>query len=209
MTSYVALISKIEAFCDAHLQIQRYFGEFREQMPNLSTQSEKYPIIFVVPNLANNFQNTNQFTLDIYCVDVIQKDRDNLNNIVSDTHLILTDLYQYFAWGDDLEIDIIGEPTMVPLNNADLDYLAGWVSTITFEVNGYTPCYIPMTPITPGGVGCEDATVTNSNETYTQTVESGGTLVLPDEQYDIYVNGVFDQSVTLPTLDNNTLNITV
>lgn len=185
MTSYVALLLKIEAFCDAHLQIQRYLGEFREQMPNLSTESEKYPIVFVAPNLAGNYENTNQFTLNIYCVDIIQKDRSNINTIVSDTHLILTDLYQYFAFGDDLEVDIIGNPTMSPLNNTDLDYVAGWVSTITFEVNGYTPCFIPMEPITPGG-DCEDATYLveyeNGTDIESGTIPSGGskTITVPN-----------------------------
>jgi len=52
-----------------------------------------------------------------------------------------------------------------------------------------------------------DATVENSNATYTASVVSGGTLVLPDTTYDVYVNGVFNQSVNLVTLKNETLNI--
>ena len=52
-----------------------------------------------------------------------------------------------------------------------------------------------------------DATVENSDASYTDTVASGGTLVLPDTTYDVYVNGVFNQSVNLITLKNETLNI--
>jgi hypothetical protein len=51
------------------------------------------------------------------------------------------------------------------------------------------------------------ATVENSDASYTDTVASGGTLVLPDTTYDVYVNGVFNQSVNLVTLKNETLNI--
>ena len=83
MTSYITLLSKIEAFCNAHLQIKKYGGEFREQLPPFSTQDEKYPIIFVTPTSDTEDLNTNQFTIDVYCVDVIQKDRANLNTITN------------------------------------------------------------------------------------------------------------------------------
>jgi hypothetical protein len=57
-----------------------------------------------------------------------------------------------------------------------------------------------------GGI-CEDATVENSDASYTDTVASGGTLVLPDTTYNIYVNNVLDQTITVPTLKNETINI--
>jgi len=56
---------------------------------------------------------------------------------------------------------------------------------------------------------CAAATVENSDATYTDTVASGGTLVLPDTTYNIYLDGVFDQSVSLPTLGNDNLTITL
>jgi hypothetical protein len=179
-TTYQKLLNKIEAFCNAHLQIKKYKGEFKEQMPNFATLDEKYPIVFVVPNGDTEGLELNQFTLEVYCLDIIQKDRANINTIVSDCHLILKDLYLYFKDGTDLEVDVIGDPTMTPLNNDLLDYAAGWVMTITFEVEGYTVCAIPMNPIPPFTPICQDATVENSDESYTVTVASGGTLVLPD-----------------------------
>jgi hypothetical protein len=179
-TTYQKLLNKIEAFCNAHLQIKKYKGEFKEQMPNFATLDEKYPIVFVVPNGDTEGLELNQFTLEVYCLDIIQKDRANINTIVSDCHLILKDLYLYFKDGTDLEVDVIGDPTMTPLNNDLLDYAAGWVMTITFEVEGYTVCAIPMNPIPHFVPTCEDATVENSNESYTASVASGGTLVLPD-----------------------------
>ena len=55
--------------------------------------------------------------------------------------------------------------------------------------------------------GCADATVENSTQSYIQTVASGGTLVLPDTTYEVYVDGVLQGSSTAPTLENNTINI--
>jgi hypothetical protein len=149
MTSYKGLLNKIEAFCNAHLQIKKYGGEFREQMPNFSTENEKYPIVYVVPTSDLSDLNTNQFTLDVYCVDIIQKDRANINTIVSDCNLIVNDLYLYFLDGNDLSIDVIGASSGSPINNFDLDYSAGWVKSITFEVQSYSVCAIPMNPINP------------------------------------------------------------
>jgi hypothetical protein len=54
---------------------------------------------------------------------------------------------------------------------------------------------------------CLDATVENSTQSYQQTVVSGGTLVLPDTTYEVYVDGVLQATSTVPTLENNTINI--
>jgi hypothetical protein len=180
MTSYITLLSKIEQFCNAHLQIKKYGGEFREQMPNFSTKDEKYPVVFVEPLSDLEDLNTNQFSINVYCVDIIQKDRANLNTILSDCQLILKDMYVYYINDMDAQLDVVGTATMTPLNNYDLDYVAGWVMGITFEVATYGPCEIPMNPITPTPVECQDGSVENSDGSYTSTVASGGLLILPD-----------------------------
>jgi len=173
MTSYKGLLNKIEAFCAAHLQIQKYGGEFREQMPNFSTEDERYPIVYVVPSGDLSDLNTNQFTLDVYCVDIIQKDRANINTIVSDCNLIVNDLYLYFLDGNDLSIDVIGATSGTPINNFDLDYSAGWMKTITFEVGAYSVCAIPMNPINPNPpVVCDSATY-NLLDTLDNILSSG------------------------------------
>jgi hypothetical protein len=70
---------------------------------------------------------------------------------------------------------------------------------------------LSTTPILAEGsedIVAPNATVTNSNATYTDSVVSGGTLVLPDTTFEVYVNGVFNTTFTQPTLDTNTINIT-
>lgn len=180
MTSYISLLQKIEDFCNNHIQIKKFKGEFKEQMPNFSTQDERYPVVFVSPLSDTEALETNQFTLEVYCVDIIQKDRANINTILSDCHLILKDFYLYFSDGDDWTIDVVGEPSLSPVNNFDLDYVAGWVMTITFEVEGYSVCAIPMNPIPPFSPECEDAdyTITDEDDNilYSGAISSGGSL---------------------------------
>ena len=55
---------------------------------------------------------------------------------------------------------------------------------------------------------CVPATVENSDQTYQESVVSGATLVLPDVTFDVYVNAVLDSSVTVPSIQDTTINIT-
>jgi hypothetical protein len=113
-------------------------------MTNFATKDEKYPIVFIVPVSVSNTENTNIFTLDIYCFDIIQKDRANIITILSDTHQILMDLYNYFTFSNDLSMDVSGIPSFTALNNDLLDYAAGYVMTITLEVDNWTDCDVPL-----------------------------------------------------------------
>lgn len=180
MTSYIQLINKIDAFCSAHYQVKRFDAEFGEQRPNLATESEEYPYVFMSPTSGTPNYDLNQITVDITCYDIIQKDRANLNTIVSDCHLILTDLFGYYNQGKDDDI-IALSASQTPLNNYDLDYVAGWSMTITFELEGWCTDAIPMSPIPSGGGGaCEVATYTITDDEgttlYSGTIASGGDL---------------------------------
>jgi hypothetical protein len=144
MISLQSTINKIIAFYNSHLQVKKVGSDFKEQMTNFATKDEKYPIVFIVPVSVSNTENTNIFTLDIYCFDIIQKDRANIITILSDTHQILMDLYNYFTFSNDLSMDVSGIPSFTALNNDLLDYAAGYVMTITLEVSNWTDCDVPL-----------------------------------------------------------------
>lgn len=56
---------------------------------------------------------------------------------------------------------------------------------------------------------CDDATVLNSNSTYSQSVGCGEILELPDQTYDVVLDGTSIGTITLVPLDpNSTINIT-
>lgn len=107
---------------------------------------------------------------------------------------------------------------------------------VTVTDNGTTTQVLCGGTYTCVGATCADATVENSDSTYTNTVASGGTLVtpditintnnsevivlsgfypsikdvtitLPDTDYNIYVNAVLVNSFSLPTLKDETINI--
>lgn len=143
--SYIRLLNAFESFSNAHLQIKRFASDFPEQVPNFGTEKENYPILFVSPNNTIFDENANQFTVDVYCFDIIEKDRININTILSDTNTILNDVYRWFKDGEIFGIDVISDtPTCTPLNNGLLDYTAGWQMSITFVVDTYGICEIPF-----------------------------------------------------------------
>lgn len=144
MTSYQALINKIEAFYNAHLQVKKVGSDFAEQMPNFATKDEKYPIVFIAPISAIPTENTNTMSLEITCLDIIQKDRANITVILSDCHQILVDLVNYFNFSSDYDFDILGQPTISPLNNQVLDYCAGWTMTLDIDMSNWTDCQVPI-----------------------------------------------------------------
>lgn len=138
------VIKRLENFCNSHLQVQKFGADFLEQLPNFATQDEKYPIVFVnIPNSATVGENLNTYSLDIYCLDIIQKDRDNIITILSDTQLILNDIYLDLQTGTDWTIDVTAA-SMTPLNNDLLDYAAGFVMTLDIEVETYCVTDIPV-----------------------------------------------------------------
>ena len=59
-----------------------------------------------------------------------------------------------------------------------------------------------------GVLTAPNAAVTNSTGSYNESVPSGGSLELPDITFVVNVNGTLNQTLTLPSQENNTINIT-
>jgi hypothetical protein len=177
MTSYQALINKIEAFYNDHLQVKKVGSDFNEQLPNFATKDERYPLVFITPIVASTTMDVNTISLEVYCLDIIQKDRANITVILSDCHQILVDLINYFNFGDDYSFDIVGSPSITPLNNQLLDYAAGWVMTLDVDISNWTNCQVPLK--LPVVVGCDTISVTYTlvgGEPVTVEVDSSGIL---------------------------------
>jgi hypothetical protein len=176
MTSYQALINKIEAFYNDHLQVKKVGSDFNEQLPNFATKDERYPLVFITPIVASTTMDVNTISLEVYCLDIIQKDRANITVILSDCHQILVDLINYFNFSNDYSFDIVGSPSITPLNNQLLDYAAGWVMSLDVDISNWTNCQVPLK--LPLVVGCDTISVTytlEGEEPVTVEVESSGT----------------------------------
>lgn len=144
MTSLQAITNEITTFYNSHLQVKKVGSDFKEQMSNFATKDEAFPIIYIVPSGVITTENTTEFTFDIYCYDIIQKDRSNIITILSDTQQILSDLNIYFNKGTNYAFDVVGVPSFTPLNNDLMDYAAGYQMTIVLTVSDWSDCAVPI-----------------------------------------------------------------
>jgi hypothetical protein len=187
MTTYQALLNKIKSFATAHQQIKRFGSDFTEQFDNFVNEGDSFPVLYVssVDSLSQLNQIT--YTLEITCADLILEDRANVNVILNDCKLILNDLFIYYNSGNDNSVHIEVEPTLTPLNNYSVDNLAGARMTVTFEVDTYGLCAIPIGEIEPTpSPDCEDANYTvryvSGTVIESGVIASGGskTIQVPD-----------------------------
>jgi hypothetical protein len=133
MTSIKYLKTELETWLSSHPANPKVFFEFTEQMPNLATKDEAYPLIFFAFSGSESYTNVVAHTFTVYCLDRISDDRSNIVDVVSEMQLLMNDIYLYFQTNHPV-IDVIGLVASGPLNNFDLDYVGGWSAQITFEL---------------------------------------------------------------------------
>lgn len=73
--------------------------------------------------------------------------------------------------------------------------------------NTVTPTSVSGSTIVLPNIGSSSVTVENSDASFTATA-TPPTYVLPDTTYEVYVNGSLQATQTVPTLKNETINIT-
>jgi len=225
MISYNEILKVIEAFTDGHKFKPRFYAEFVEQLPNLATEDIDFPVIFCNPTNGSTLENVEVTEVEIYCLDRLRKDRKNTNDVVSDTKQILSqDLTRWLEEGQQ-DVEIERAYPCQPYNNYLLDYTAGWSMRVVFHNERISICEVPVDPIEPSD-SCQEATVKNSDNSYTQSVESGGTLILPNASasvngntegqipsvQDFNVNIVDDSGIVTPddvAISGTNLNITL
>ena len=225
MISYNQIVGLIKGFADNHDEIKRFSAEFREQMPNITTDGIEFPYLFLVPVGTSTGEFVKEIEVDVYCIDRLRKDRLNVNDVVSDTEQILTDLAVWLEDGQE-SIGVLKQYTATPINNDTLDYVGGWVQKYRLELERIAECEIPMTGVDPPSVVCDDAEWVlkdaDGNILDSGVIASGasGDIEAPDASYVVeYVNGTPIESgfilsggskliqVPNPSCDDATINI--
>jgi hypothetical protein len=142
MKSYLEIIERVKNFYSTHTQVKRVGCDFEEQLDNFTAQNEQYPLIYISLLGTSTLEYLTTFSLEIKCLDLIRKDRVNINEIVSTTHLCLQDLYVYLRDADE-PFDVLTGMQTTPLNNVYCDYLAGNSMLVDVEVEAMTFCDVP------------------------------------------------------------------
>ena len=209
INTLITIKDALTEFTNGHAQLKYIGFEADDHREPIITQFDEFPILFVAPIDVFVARAMNIHTLRIYVYERINDDRLDVWENANDTSLILRDIR---VWWNDYgsgDINIVDDPIGTFASDRELDNLVGYYADFRFEIPSHGRCDVPVniTPTPPPPSPCEDATVTNSDETYTETVVSGGVLVLPDTNYIFTVDGVVQPTITLPTLEDTTINI--
>jgi hypothetical protein len=98
------------------------------------------------------------------------------------------------------------EGVFASLTAVFLDKVAAHESKYDGDIKGSDNLILSLPTVVTTTLPCADATVKNSDDTYLETVVSGGFLTVPDTTYNFIVNEV-TTSVTVPSLTDQTFNV--
>jgi hypothetical protein len=137
----------VELFSDNHLMIKRFYSDYEDQLSTYSTLGEDFPVLYMTPVDGVMGYTQNSLNIRFYCFDRIIRDRSNWNGIVSDTHRCLNDLYKFLQSPSVELIDTELEANILPINDAIMDYVAGWFIDIEVSLDTYSDCFIMVDDI--------------------------------------------------------------
>jgi hypothetical protein len=150
--TYNGLLNILNSFAEAHIDIRRFVGEDEDQMSEMTSKEELFPMMFVAP--INNIYDwhINQYEIRVYVYDRILKDRSNINDIRSKTNQILNDLDVWLRKESDLPIEITNISIAYPFLSELMTDVTGWYFDVVIDIPSYETCKIPFisTPIITG-----------------------------------------------------------
>lgn len=137
------ILSDIEDFCDAHLQIKE-FGNGK--VSNITTKDHNFVMLWLQPTGSIIAGHMMTLQYDMYVLDIMKQDRSNLLDVINDTLLIGDDVVAKF-WSDEETYGWVlneGNVSAEPFEAQFDDFCAGWVFRIELEIeNRLNSCIIP------------------------------------------------------------------
>lgn len=139
------IIDHVEAFCTSHLQVNSFYSgqtwNFQAQHDNI------HPAVILLPIPSTIYDGKITYAFQLFCLDRLNKDRSNLNEILSDTSLIIADFIAEFDDNYDKYGFVLDDSdiTIEPIEEEFDDVLAGWVATnFTIQIPyGRNSCVVP------------------------------------------------------------------
>ena len=226
----------LETIATNHRQINSYgSGELYDIVTSGDTN---YPLMYTMLENSTIGGKIESLVFTILVMDIVKGGRVNEDEVASDMLEIVKDIiaqlqHPSYDWEFDLQ-----SVTIEPFTERFGDSVTGYSFKVTLLLPfAYDRCVMPYTPTSIPDVGCpvvtiydsngnvlttvsaggtytvtggggSNATVRNSDSSYSTTVACGGALVLPDELITVNVNGIFNQSATYIPLSTTTINIT-
>ena len=208
------LMREFSEIATAHQQIKTYFqGDFFDA---ISRDAVEYPMMVATlqpGSLGDGFVQVN--VIITICDKYNIQEYRQINEVHSDCLSICNDIkitMQQYRWTEfsDINFTIATDPFI----QRSQDVTAGWSMNVSLNVfDDGNWCDLPMDGYDfengnpPPSGDCYPATVTNSNGSFTQSIPSGDTYILPDTTFNVYVDEILQNTVTAPTLEATEINI--
>ena len=193
-----------------HLQINSFFwGDF---LRAYKENELNYPLMGAFYPNGAFLKNQTQIQLTIYVADKLYDSWSNLNEVESDTLQTCRDVFQIINSSARWQaIGRVQSCNVTKFIDNGGDGVAGHQMVFQFLLRDRDGiCNIPIEGYDfdqLAGSVCYAAIVENTDASYQTTVASGATLVLPDTTMNIYYDNVLTDTITFPTLSNQTINI--
>jgi hypothetical protein len=208
------LVKEFGIIAEQHKQINSFFfGDFL----NALNQSEavNYPLLCVMLMPGSMSEKTVNLTAIITVCDkyIVDQNR-SIIEVHSDTLQILRDIDLTLRQErfEDLTLDT--QHSTEPFVERSQDIVAGWSMQMTMSVfDNQNWCEIPygFYDFENGASSfvepCAPALVTNSNESFSELIQSGGAFVLEDQTISVFVEDELQETIEVPAMEDFDINI--
>ena len=133
--SYNQIIELFTAISEAHYQIKRFgTGELSEaDLNKFISENPQYPVFWATPVNVQSAPNTILYQFNLLFFDIVNKDKNNEQEVLSDTLQIALDVYRILKLENE-EFGVVGDPTISPFAGRYSEWVAGWAMDIQIEV---------------------------------------------------------------------------
>jgi hypothetical protein len=208
------LMRELQEIATAHRQIREYFqGDYLDAV---SRDAAQYPLMVATLQPGSLGDGFVQVNIIITIADKYNlQEYRQINEIHSDCLSICNDIkitMQQYRWTEFSDINFTMSTD--PFIQRSQDMTAGWSMNVSLNVfDDGNWCDLPMDDYDfengnpPISGDCLPALVENSDGSFSQSIPSGDTYILPDTTYNVYLNEELVATETAVTLADFDINI--
>ncbi len=205
---------ELQEIATAHRQIREYFqGDYLDAV---SRDAAQYPLMVATLQPGSLGDGFVQVNIIITIADKYNlQEYRQINEIHSDCLSICNDIkitMQQYRWTEFSDINFTMSTD--PFIQRSQDMTAGWSMNVSLNVfDDGNWCDLPMDDYDfengnpPISGDCLPALVENSDGSFSQSIPSGDTYILPDTTYNVYLNEELVATETAVTLADFDINI--
>ena len=125
------------------------FGDVTQLVNNIETKVEPlYPRLYFLPETSTLNQNQLDINFDVRCLDRIEDNLSNQQDVLSDTLEIMKDFYAKTYLSD---YEVLWNASLNPILQETQTELGGWSLIVTIQQKfDYNRCVLPITSFSPG-----------------------------------------------------------